>query len=89
MTICPDQLWKALHHVWPSAKLPALPDLPQQLSLRTDSRMDCIPDCMSLASGPHGIQPEPNLANLCIERLLTVPLTQIGTPLGCTGLGIA
>jgi UDP-N-acetylmuramoyl-L-alanyl-D-glutamate--2,6-diaminopimelate ligase len=38
MTICPDQLWKALHHVWPSAKLPALPDLPQQLSLRTDSR---------------------------------------------------
>ncbi|MEE3268898.1 MAG: Mur ligase family protein, partial [Pseudomonadota bacterium] len=38
MTICPEQLRKALHHVWPSASLPALPDLPQQLNLITDSR---------------------------------------------------
>lgn len=38
MTVCPDQLWKALQHVWPSANLPALPDLPQQLNLITDSR---------------------------------------------------
>ncbi|HAZ98470.1 MAG TPA: UDP-N-acetylmuramoyl-L-alanyl-D-glutamate--2,6-diaminopimelate ligase, partial [Halomonas sp.] len=38
MTICPDQLRKALHHVWPSAELPALPDLPRQLHLITDSR---------------------------------------------------
>ncbi len=38
MTVCPDQLWKALQHVWPSATLPALPDLPQQLNLITDSR---------------------------------------------------
>ena len=38
MTICPDQLRKALHHVWPSAELPALPDLSRQLHLITDSR---------------------------------------------------
>ncbi|WP_404374806.1 UDP-N-acetylmuramoyl-L-alanyl-D-glutamate--2,6-diaminopimelate ligase [Vreelandella aquamarina] len=38
MSVCPDQLWKALHHVWPSTTLPTLPDLPKQISLITDSR---------------------------------------------------
>ncbi|GGC81756.1 UDP-N-acetylmuramoyl-L-alanyl-D-glutamate--2,6-diaminopimelate ligase [Vreelandella lutescens] len=38
MTICPDQLRKALHHVWPSAELPPWPNLPEQFNLITDSR---------------------------------------------------
>ena len=34
----------------------------------------------SRIAGPHGIQPEPNLASRRATASLTVPLTQIGTP---------
>ncbi|WP_434985996.1 UDP-N-acetylmuramoyl-L-alanyl-D-glutamate--2,6-diaminopimelate ligase [Vreelandella zhaodongensis] len=39
MRLCPDSLWKAIKRVWPSARLPdALPAIPDQLRLTTDTR---------------------------------------------------
>lgn len=42
----------------------------------------------SLIAGPHGIQRFPNLATRRATAGFTVPLTQMGMPPGCTGLGI-
>ena len=55
----------------------------------TSARMRGMLVAGSAASSPHGIQPLPKRASRCATRALHRPLTQIGTPPGCTGFGIA